>query len=84
MWNCPDKPVPETDIRQEHLRVLQKAVLDAAEFDPRTSEVYAALDYLQGRSLRRWGFIVFREGLEKNTVGALRRGLELIVQHLGH
>lgn len=75
--------IPESSIEQEHLRILRKAVLDAGEFDPRTGEVYAALDYLQAKSLHRWGFTVFKEGLEKNTPGALRHGLRLIHQHLG-
>lgn len=63
--------------------MLQKAVHDAAEFDPRTNEVYVALDYLQAKSLHRWGFTVFREGLERNTPGALAQGLGLILKHLG-
>lgn len=75
--------IPESSTKTEHLRILWKAVQDAEEFDPRTSEVYAALDYLQAKSLHTWGFTVFKEGLEKNTPGALRQGLKLIHQHLG-
>jgi hypothetical protein len=83
MWSCPKNKVPEGDISREHLNVLGKAVQDSGEFDPRRREVYAALEYLESKSLNRWGFTVFKEGLEKNTPGALRHGLQLIHQHLG-
>ena len=76
MWHAPKNTTSEGHIWQEHLNVLWKAVADAGEFDPRTSEVYATLDYLQKRSTRTWGFTVFKEGLEKNAPDAMRRGFE--------
>jgi hypothetical protein len=83
MWNAPKNAISEGDIRREHFHVLRKAIADAGEFDPRTTEVYAALDYLQKQSSRTWGFTLFKEGLERNELPSLQRGLALIRQHLG-
>ena len=83
MWNSPDNPVPQSDIRAEYLRVLKEAVKDAQDFDVRSGSVYDALDYLQERSTRTWSFTLFREGLECWDVQAMHKGLALIRQHLG-
>jgi hypothetical protein len=68
MWNSPKHKIPESHVKQEHLNALWRAVQDAGEFDPHTPEVYAALDYLQKRSNRTWGFTVFREALQSQLV----------------
>jgi len=83
MWNSPDKHISQSDIRTEYLRVLKTAVMDAQDFDVRSARVYNALDYLQERSSRSWGFTLFREGLECWDIPAMQKGLALIHQHLG-
>lgn len=83
MWSSPEKQIPRQDVRAEHLRVLENAIEQAEEFDPRTSEVYQALEYLQTSSNSTWGFTVYHEGLESGNFQAMRLGLNLIRQHLG-
>lgn len=82
MWSSPEKPISEENITAEHMRVLEEAAKDCMHYDIRTSEVYAALDYLQSKSLHRWGFTVFKQGLEQWNPSALHEGLRLIKQHL--
>ncbi len=83
MWKSPDNPVPQSGICEEHLRILEEAVREAGDYDVRSAAVYEALDYLQERSARSWGFTLFREGLECWDVPAMYKGLALIKQHLG-
>lgn len=83
MWSSPEKEIPSHDIRAEHFRILENATEQAEDFDPRTPEVYSALDSLQTSSCRSWGFTVYREGLEICNAHAMRMGLALIKQHLG-
>ncbi len=64
------------------MRVLEEAVNDCLHYDIRTAAVYNALDYLQAKSNRSWGFTVFRQGLEQWNPSALDKGLGLIKQHL--
>jgi len=82
MWNSTQNKVSEGEIAREHMRVLEEAVQDCLHYDIRTSEVYEALDYLQNKSIRSWGFTLFRQGLEIWSPTALKDGLKLIKQHL--
>ena len=83
MWSSPEKQIPRQDVRAEHLRALEHAIEQAEEFDPRTSEVYQALEYLQTSTNSTWGFTVYREGLECCNMHAMSMGLSLIKQHIG-
>ncbi len=84
MWNTTKKGIPPSDIEREHLRILEDAVRDCMEdYDVRSAAVYQALDFLQKKSARSWGFTLFREGLENWNPTALQQGFRLICQHLG-
>lgn len=83
MWNAPKNAVPAGEINREHLRILEEAVQDCELYDVRTGAVYDALDALESRSNRSWGFTVFRQGLEVWSPEMLREGLHLIRRHLG-
>ncbi len=83
MWSSPEKEIPSHNLRAENLRILENAVAQAEDFDPRTPEVYSALDNLQASSCRSWGFTVYREGLECCNMQAMSMGLSLIKQHIG-
>jgi hypothetical protein len=83
MWSISPQNIPDRDIRADHLRTLERAVEESAEFDVRRPEVYAALEYLERRSSRRLGFTVFRQALAAGRRPDLIRGLTLIKAHLG-
>jgi hypothetical protein len=82
MWNSPGQPVTQSEIRDEHLRVLRRAV-DNFEDGFNLREVYAALDFLQARCLRPGGFTMFRAALLRNDLPLIIRALETIRKHLG-
>ena len=44
--------------------VLADALQRCRNEDMRTAEVYAALDFLEGRAVRKWPFNQFREALD--------------------
>jgi hypothetical protein len=80
MWNCPDKPIPEFQIRRSHLQVLEDAFLMEA---PDTAEVRAALTYLERRSLRRGGFTLYRSWLCQGGEQRFHKAMAAIKKHLG-
>ena len=84
MWSSPEKPISQSHLNQEHLKTLETAIVDAQEFDVKTSAVYSALDCLQKESLRGWGFTVYRTGLERSDAALMNEGFKIIKQHLGH
>lgn len=85
MWSTSRKEIPRQQIDAEHMRVLEEAVQNCEEdFDVRSASVYDALDHLQQRSTRSWGFTLFRQGLEDWSPMALHQGLRLIKQHIGY
>ena len=67
---------------------LEKAIEDCIEYDVRSTEVYAALDLLQKSCPNKWGFTLFREGLEQFDWNIraqyLREGLFYIKKHTGY
>lgn len=83
MYSSAEVNVSSTNIYAEHLRILEEAVQEAAEFDVRSAEVYQALEYLQARSQRRWGFTAYLEGLERGDHYMMKMGFEQIRHHLG-
>lgn len=83
MWSTTANRVSGRDIAKEHLRILQAAVAESADWDVCRAEVYEALDYLEQQCSRSWGFTVFRQGLEDKSELALREGFALIRKHLG-
>jgi len=83
MYFTPEQPISSIEIRNEHLRILYEAVIDAEDFDVRNATVYEALDYLQDITSRTWGFSLYREGLERPDLIMMRLGFEHIQQHLG-
>jgi hypothetical protein len=83
MWHAPNNKIPESDIKKAHLEVLEEAVKDSEKYDIRTGAVYTALDYLEAKSIRTWGFVLFREALEVWNPSALHEGLKLIKKYLG-
>lgn len=82
MWNASKNNIPESNIRDEHMRALEEAVNDCMHYDIRSNAVYEALDYLQNDCTRTWGFTLFRQGLENWSPKALHEGLGLIKKHL--
>ena len=83
MWSAVKNEVSSQDIKNEHFRIIEKALEDAETFDVRTTELYTTLDELQKKSSRSSGFSLFREGLENNNLEAMYRGYQLIRKHLG-
>lgn len=84
MWNSPNQPIPRCDIDKEHMKALEEAVFECEQdYDVRSSKVYEALDYFQAKTIRTWGFTLFRQGLEDWNPHALHDGLRLIKQHIG-
>ena len=73
----------ELDTYQYHLRALEEAVSQGNDHELRHSKVIDALNYLQNKSNRNWGFTLFRQGLEIRSNAALHDGLRLIKQHMG-
>lgn len=77
MWSSPEKPTPSEYFRREHISILENAVQDCLDYDVRSSELYAALDYFKRDSAR--GVALFNEGLEMRdwTIGQqyMREGL---------
>ena len=65
MWNAVKNDLPREHLRQEAFNTLEKAVSECIEYDVRSTEVYAALDFLQKSCPNKWGFTLFREGLEQ-------------------
>ncbi|HAK98465.1 MAG TPA: hypothetical protein DCP14_03865 [Rhodobiaceae bacterium] len=88
MWNAVKNEVPRRHLRQEAFNTLEKAVCECIEFDVRSNEVYAALDFLQKSCPNKWGFTLFREGLEQFDWNIraqyLREGLSYIKKHTGY
>jgi len=81
MWNAPNHPIPESQIRAEHLRVLRSAIhLD----EPNTSQVLEALQYLEARSLRTGGFSAFRRWLAHGGDDRFHDAMNAINRHLGN
>lgn len=75
------KPPPpiDKDMRNEHLQTLINTAWHMArDHDARGAGVYAALDALEEKTLETWGFALFREGLERWDLQALRAGFALI------
>lgn len=83
MYITSEKSIPSIEIRNEHLRILYEATIDAEDFDVRNANVYEALDYLQDITSRAWGFTLYREGLERPDLNLMRQGFDKIQQHLG-
>lgn len=83
MWNAPDKPVREHEIIHEHLLVLKRAIEQACDFDPRSDEVYAALEAVEKRCLRKGAIKLYRKGLESGDPLVMREGFDLIGKHMG-
>ncbi len=85
MWNAPGTDIPTAQIIAEHIRVLETALVSASDEndDPRNSELYAALEYLESKTLRTGGFRLFRSGLDRGSLADMKSGLILIKKHLG-
>jgi hypothetical protein len=83
MWHAPANKISQGHIQATHLKVLEEAVRDCDKYDIRTGAVYTALDYLEAKSIRTWGFVVFREALEVWNPSALQEGLKLIKKNFG-
>jgi hypothetical protein len=82
MWNSPEKKVPSHQIKLEALRTLSYAVYYCMEFEPRTKEVYEALDTLRTYAQKTWCFTVFQEGLERGDPETLKKALKIIVREM--
>lgn len=84
MWSTTKKDIPKKQIEAEYMRTIEAAVQDCMEdYDIRTAELYEALEYFEAKSMRSWGFTVFKQGLEDWNPVALVEGLKLIKTHLG-
>ena len=87
MWNAVKNEVPRHHLKQHSLAVLKQAVYGCIEFDVRSSDLYEALDFLQEGCPNKWGFALFREGLELRDWNMraeyLTNGLKYIKRHLG-
>ena len=82
MWNATKHEISPQDILEEHLRVLERAVEDASEFDVR-SKARKSLEYLSVKVDRQGGINLMHAGLRERDVEKLRMGLVLLKKHLG-
>lgn len=75
MYNAAHIPIPERSIAAEHWRVLQHAVGNHADADPRHGDVYKALEYFQARTVRHGAINLLWAGLRTGNAEYLERGL---------
>lgn len=64
MWYGSKNTISRHHLREDSLLVLERAAQDCIEFDMRRHEVYKALDYLEQYASGKYGFRIFREGLD--------------------
>lgn len=83
MWNSQEKGIADWDIFNEHMRILSKAVEDAAEVDVRPIHLKASIQYIEVRLDRKGGLNLFLAGLRDGNQNHMREGLKLIKKHLG-
>lgn len=65
MWNAVVRQKSRDILQKEAIETLEYAVQNCIEHDVRSGDVYDALDLLQSYTPNRWGFTLFREGLEQ-------------------
>ena len=63
--------------------VLRSAIEYAEDFDPRTEDVYQAIEYLRPRVPRVGGLNLFIKGLESGNVLMMQSGFQLMRKHMG-
>ena len=73
MWNASKNDIPRTQIIMHNVNVLKKALQGVYEGeDPRTSDVYIALDILSDYKLyNQRGLLYFKKALEKESFSML-------------
>lgn len=82
--NAVDSRPSHSDLRAEHIRVLERAVEDAEEFSSFGSDVRKALDYFTANLKRQGGVNLFLYGMKHGRIDCLREALQLIKKHSGH
>lgn len=80
MWSTTPNTTPESDIRNEHLRVLHEFAISDNEPG---KDVAEALDYLENVTHRYGGIRMCREGLKAGNREMCAKGLRTIRRNLG-
>lgn len=83
MWNAPANAISAQDIANEHWRVLTAAFAVLDDSDPRSRDVYAALEYFRARGIRQGGINLIAAGLRDGDAQHVRQGLRILRRHLG-
>jgi len=84
MWSKAKEVIASPkDVEREHIRILERAALDATEFDPNGADVRNALTYLTARCDRKGGVNLYYQGLRDGDAAKLREGVTLIKKQLG-
>ncbi len=83
MYSTTHIGIPERSIAREHWRVLEHAVMNLEDADPRHGDVYKALLYFQARVNRQGAINLLWAGLRTGNAAFLRDGLIQLRQHVG-
>ncbi len=83
MWNATPNAIPESDIRNDHLRALQAAIDDFDEYSCGRGEVFKALNYFTARCDNKVGVALFLKGMRDNNERDLIDGLSFIKRQFG-
>lgn len=75
MYVAAQIPIPERSIAAEHWRVLERAVANHEDADPRHGDVYKALEYFQACTVRQGAINLLWAGLRTGNAEFLERGL---------
>ena len=81
MWYGSKNTISQHHLCENAMLVLERAAQDCIEFDMRRHEVYKALDYLEQYATGKYGFRMFREGLD-STNPELR--MALLIKAVAH
>lgn len=83
MWSAPKNEVTAGEKLREQLRILESAVLDLDDTDPRRPAVHKAIEYLSARCIRQGGVNLILAGMREGNPDYMTEGLKLLKRHLG-